>query len=174
MPDLTGELSNGIRATVPVALTAGLVLTAYLPFGSADVSRMFPEFALISVFFWSVYQPHLMPAGAAFLLGFLNDALSGMPLGLSALAVVLLQYAALHQRRAFVGQPFLVGWIGFAVLAAVAMVLIWFGASVYYFRLLEPSPVAVRLAITVAVYPLAAEFFGWLQRRLYPQVRYGS
>jgi rod shape-determining protein MreD len=168
------QLFAGLRASIPVALTALAVLAAYLPFGSAALSRTWPEFWLMSVFFWSVYQPNLMPAGAAFLIGFLNDVLSGMPLGLTALTLVLLQYAALHQRRAFVGQPFLVGWVGFAVLAAVAMVLMWFGASLYYFRLFEPSPVAVKLAITVAVYPLVAEFLGWLQRRFLLEGRHGS
>lgn len=159
------RLLVGLKSLLPVGLTVLLVLAAYLPYGSAELSRLFPQFALISVFFWSVYQPNLMPAGAAFLIGFVSDVLSGMPLGLTALVLVLLQYAALHQRRAFVGRPFLVGWFGFALLAAVAMVLVWLGASLFYMTAFEPAPVLVQLASTVAVYPLVAEFFGWLQRR---------
>jgi len=162
---LANRFRNGLKGLLPVGLTVLLVLAAYLPYGSAEVSRLFPQFALISVFFWSVYQPNLMPAGAAFLIGFVSDVLSGMPLGLTALTLVLLQYAALHQRRAFVGRPFLVGWFGFAFLAAVAMVLVWLGASLYYMTVFAPAPVAVQLAITVAVYPLIAEILGWLQRR---------
>lgn len=166
MTALAGRIDGAFRGVLPVVVTAFLILFAYLPYGSAEISRLFPQFALISVFFWTVYQPNLMPAGAAFLLGFLNDVLSGMPLGLSALILVLLQYAALHQRRAFVGRPFLVGWFGFALLAALAMGLIWLGASLYYLTLFDLWPVAVQCAITVAVYPLVAEIFGWLQRRL--------
>lgn len=162
---LTNRFLTGLKSMLPVGLTVLLVLAAYLPYGSVEVSLLFPQFALISVFFWSIYQPNLMPAGAAFLIGFVSDVLSGMPLGLTALALVLLQYAALQQRRAFVGRPFLVGWFGFAFLAAVTMVLVWFGASLYHLTVFEPAPVAVQLASTVAVYPLVAEFFGWLQRR---------
>ena len=173
METIAAQLSAACRAAIPVTLTACLVLVSYLPFGSGTLSRSLPEFALMSVFFWSIYQPNLMPAGAAFLLGFLNDVLSGMPLGLSALTLVLLQYATLHQRRAFADHPYLVGWAGFAVLAAVAMVLMWFGASLYYFRLFEPLPVAVKLGITIAVYPVAAELFGWLRRRYLVDVRRG-
>jgi rod shape-determining protein MreD len=165
MTVLAARLNSAARGILPVGVTVLLLLAAYLPYGSAEVSRLFPQFALVSVFFWSVYQPNLMPAGAAFLLGFLTDVLSGMPLGLNALVLVLLQYAALHQRRAFVGRPFLVGWFGFALLTAVAMVLIWLGAVLYYLTIFDPAPVAVQCAITVAVYPLVAEFFGWLQRR---------
>ena len=103
MQAIVQRTRNAARAVLPVALTVLMVLLAYLPYGSAEISRLFPQFALISIFFWSVYQPNLMPAGAAFLLGFFIDVLSGMPLGLNALVLVLLQYAALSQRRAFVG-----------------------------------------------------------------------
>ncbi len=166
MVALSTRINVAFRAVLPVVITLLLALCAYLPYGSAEFSRLFPQFALISVFFWSVYQPNLMPAGAAFLIGFFVDVLSGMPLGLTALVLVLLQYAALTQRPAFVGRPFLVGWIGFAFFAAVAMVLIWFGASLYYLTLFDPAPIVVQLAITVAIYPLIAELFGWLQRRM--------
>ena len=165
MQAIVQRTRNAARAVLPVALTVLMVLLAYLPYGSAEISRLFPQFALISIFFWSVYQPNLMPAGAAFLLGFFIDVLSGMPLGLNALVLVLLQYAALSQRRAFVGRPFLVGWFGFALLAAVAMVLVWLAASLYYLTLFDPAPVAVQCAITIAVYPLVAEMLGWLQHR---------
>ena len=46
------------------------------------------------------------------------------------------------------------------------MVLIWFGASLYYLTLFDPAPIVVQLAITVAIYPLIAELFGLLQRRM--------
>ena len=153
-----------LRALVPAAIAIMLIVLSHLPFGIDG--GLLPAFGLIAVYYWTVNNPRIMSAGVAFVVGLVADILGGTPLGLSALILVLLQYATMSQRRAFVGRPFVVAWFGFALLASAATVLIWFGASLYHLNLFDPAAAGLQLLITLATYPLLAELFGWFGRRL--------
>ena len=153
-----------LRDLVPAVVAILLIILAHLPLGID--AALLPAFGLIAVYYWTVNSPRTMPAGAAFFVGIVADVLGGTPLGLTALILVALQYATLHQRRAFAGRPFVVGWFGFSLLASVAMIGIWIGASLYHLNLFDLGAVGLQLLITLAAYPLLAELFGWIGRRL--------
>ncbi len=153
-----------LRGLMPASVALLLIIAAHLPLGID--AALLPAFGVIAVYYWTVNTPSAMPAGVAFLIGLVADVLGGTPLGLSALILVLLQYATLSQRRALAGRPFVVAWFGFVLLATATMALIWFGASLYHLVLFDPAAVGLKLLITLATYPLLAELFGWLGRRL--------
>jgi rod shape-determining protein MreD len=160
---LTNRVAELSRAAIPFLFSALLILAAVLPYGLPKSSLAAPVLALISVYYWSVFRPELMPAGAAFLLGLLVDVLSGGPPGLNALILILVHWAASGQRRALAGKSFAVGWLGYLLIAGGAAILNWFLASLFHAEIIESVPLLLSHAIGTAAYPLVAIFLARLQ-----------
>jgi len=160
---LAGRAANIARAGVPFAISAFLILAAMLPYGLPKSSQAAPVLALISVYYWSVFRPELMPAGAAFLLGLLVDVLSGGPPGLNALVLILVHWAAAGQRRTLAGKSFAVGWLGYLLIAAGAAIINWVFASLFHTTAIASVPLVVSHAIGTAAYPLVALFLARMQ-----------
>jgi len=158
------RLAVALRLCLPVVATLALILLATLPLRMPNVAALEPLVALISVYYWSVYRPDLMPAGAAFLIGLSVDLLSGGPLGLNAVVLVLVQWVAVSQRRAFVGKSFAVGWLGYLLVAAGAGCLSWLLVMLFHGRLVDPTPAVLGYLTGILLYPLAAMLLWRLQQ----------
>lgn len=156
--------------TLPFLIGVICVLLSFVPFGMVFGTGAAPAFGLMAVYYWGVTRPEVFPPYAVFAIGVLFDLLSAGPIGLWSLVYVLTYGVTLTQRMLFVGRGFGVFWMGFAAAAVVAGALAWAVASLYYYQLLSPGPVAMQLAVTVAFFPLFAPLFGQVQRRLLPQV----
>jgi len=151
---LTNRIMDIARAGIPFTLSVFLILFAVLPYGLPKSSLAAPILALISVYYWSLFRPELMPAGAAFLLGLMVDILSGGPPGLNALVLIMVNWAASGQRRALAGKSITVGWLGYLLIAAGAAVTNWVVASLFHATIIEPTPLLVSHAVGAAAYPL--------------------
>lgn len=151
-----GEIRRFIAALIPT-FTAGLfALAGIVPAGVPGFSTVTPLLSVAVIFFWVVARPNLLPPAAVFCIGLLQDVLSGGPIGLWALTLLMVQYLSLSQRRFLAGQSFVLGWIGFASIVTGAACLAWLAACIYYDVLLSPMPVLVQAALTVLVYPAIA------------------
>ncbi len=153
---LTNRIMDVARAGIPFTLSVLLILFAVLPYGLPKSSLAAPILALISVYYWSLFRPELMPAGAAFLLGLMVDILSGGPPGLNALVLIMVNWAASGQRRALAGKSFAVGWLGYLLIAAGAAVTNWVVASLFHATIIESAPLLIGHAVGTAAYPLVA------------------
>ena len=69
------------RQLTPFILTMFLVLLSAVPFQVPGLARVMPLFSLIVIFHWGIYRAELLPAYAVFIIGFFQDALSGVPHG---------------------------------------------------------------------------------------------
>jgi rod shape-determining protein MreD len=155
-----------LLAASPSALAIVLVLLASLPWGLPQFAMLSPMVGLAAVYYWTVHRPDLMPPLGAFAIGLVADLISGEPLGLHAFVLTLAQAVALLNRRALAGESFLLVWLGFAAITAMAGAAQWLCASLFWWTLLSPRALIAQAAVTVAVYPLAAQFFALAQRRL--------
>lgn len=161
---LLHRLDVWARNLLPLMLTLSMLIIGMAPLPIPHFLPLGPGLALISVYYWGLHRPSLLPAPAVFAIGLLGDLLGMAPLGVGT-AVVLLVYAvAISQRRAFLGQPFLVVWWGFMVIAAGAMSLGWILASVLAGAALDPNPVIFSYLMTLALYPAIADLFARAQR----------
>jgi len=154
------------RALTPLGLTLLLLLFTLTPLRSPYFAPVVPSLALISIYYWTVFRPDLMPAGAVFLVGLLHDLLGGAPLGTGVLALLLVQAAVGGQRKFFATAGFPLLWIAFAVLAAVVEALIWLLACLLMGRLIDPSPAILQYAVTLAIFPCLFWLFGRAQQLL--------
>ncbi len=91
----------------------------------------FSEFAqiplfLISVYYWAIYRPTLLPGFVVFVAGLLLDIFGGGPLGVNALIFSFVYWIVTDQRGFLVGQSFMMIWFGFGLLNAAVILLKWF------------------------------------------------
>ena len=75
------------RSFVPFLVTLMLAILMALPLRLPALSTIMPAFTLIAVYYWAVHKPHLMPLWAVFLIGLVQDLLSGEPLGVAIIVL---------------------------------------------------------------------------------------
>jgi rod shape-determining protein MreD len=153
-----------LRLLLPGLVTFIAVLLTVLPLGIPFAAVVTPFLSLMAVYYWSIYRPDLLPPAAVFVLGVLQDILTGGPVGLLALVLLLVQALAVSQRRILLGQAFSVEWAGLLLVVAGAGAVSWTLASVYYLALVPPVPFVVQALITVALYPLGSWLFARVAR----------
>jgi rod shape-determining protein MreD len=78
--------------------------------------------------------------------------------------LLLVYVLAFSQRRLFLGQPFLVVWWGFMMIAAGAMALGWILAGFVAGGALDPKRAVFAYLMALALYPAIADLFTRAQR----------
>ena len=150
------QLDARLRLLVPFALAICAALLDLLPLQGLGAWGLTPFSLLCVVYFWSLYRPDRFGPLAAFTSGIVYDAMAGLPLGMTALILLLVRQLVLVQHRFFVARSFLVVWICFALLAPAVELVRWLLACAWWGRLFPLQPVALSLLLTVALYPLAS------------------
>jgi rod shape-determining protein MreD len=154
------------RSLVPFALAVLLVVLSLAPVRLPGFGAIAPWLPLIAVYFWSAHRPDLLPVWAVFLLGLFCDLATGGPLGISSIALMLVQLAVKSQRRHILPQPFIVQWSFFAVFAILAEVVLLALNAAAATAMIDARPALFQVLSTIAAYPLFAWLFGQAQRSL--------
>jgi rod shape-determining protein MreD len=144
------------RRSTPVLTTLALVLLSLIPFSIPGLPMVAPAGPLIAVFYWSVYRPDLLPAVAVFLIGIVQDVLTGSPLGVSSLVYLFVFGATLSQRRALLGKPFVLAWAVLLVIGVGAGAIAWLFNSVLLVQLVPAKPLLFQTIATIALFPCFA------------------
>lgn len=110
-------------------------------------------FTLMLIYYWSVYRPSLLPSIIVFGLGASFDLLSMMPLGLNALIFLIVRYVITSQRLFLTGQPFIIVWLGFAVVSFAALSMQWAFHGLIVFQWSAIEPIIFTVLISVFIYP---------------------
>jgi rod shape-determining protein MreD len=160
------RLDISIRQSTPVVVTLLLTVLSVVPVGLPASSSLAPDIVLIAVFYWTVHRPDLMRAWTVFVIGMLSDVLSGTPLGVHPLVLVLVHTVIISQHKIFRGAAFGVVWWAFSLIAPAAHIaaaaIAFVGAGVVP----EPSVLILRLVLTIGLYPALAWLLGRAQRAL--------
>ena len=156
-------LVNRLVPTLTIVLCAiASVIPAHLPAFTAVT----PAFALMAIYHWTLYRPDLLPFVAVFAVGLLLDMLTGAPLGISSLVLLLAYALVLSQREHLLLRRFTVVWVGFLVVAAAAALLQWLVVSLFYGMLLDVRAFVFQGVLTVATYPVVSYLLVRAQRTL--------
>jgi rod shape-determining protein MreD len=169
-PNLSYRANRAFRRLLPCLITLFLAFIAYVPTGIHGFAYVSPSLVFISVFYWSIHRPYLMPAPLVFLFGLLLDILSGGPIGMSSLLLLAVHAVCVSQRRVFVGKAFMLTWWGFILIAIGAAIFSWIVACVYYFSFIGLETVFIQLMLTLCVFPILAWGFGRLQNSLLKEI----
>jgi rod shape-determining protein MreD len=155
-----------INRLMPMLTTVVCVLVSVVPAHLPAFTAVTPAFALMAIYHWTLYRPDLLPFGAVFAVGLLLDMLTGAPLGISSLVLLLAHALVLTQREHLLMRRFTVVWVGFLVVAAAAAVVQWVVVSLFYGMLLDVRAFLFQGVLTVATYPVVSYLLVRVQRTL--------
>lgn len=150
------HLDARLRALAPFAVATAAVLLDVQPLLGLGPWGITPFSTLCAVYFWSLYRSDLFTPAAAFATGILYDALAGLPLGLTALVLLVVRQLVVVQQRFFLARSFPVVWCCFLLLAPAAEIARWLLISLWWGRLFDLAPVMLSVLLTIALYPLAS------------------
>ncbi len=157
--DFLQRADRWARNTTPFGLTLTLIIIGVLPLHIPEYAAIAPVFAVTSVYHWGVYRPHLLPSLAVFVLGLVQDVLSGTPIGLYAVVFLSLYGVCVFQRQFLVGKSFLVYWMGFGLIWFVASIELWALSSAWHLALLDIKGFVFQYLLTVGLFPFIAWIF---------------
>ncbi len=151
---------------VPPFTGLAAALLDLVPLPDAAPSSLAPFLTVCVVYFWTVFRPDLLPPLTVFVIGVVLDATGGLPLGLTALCLLLARALLLPSQRFLLRQPFPVVWAGFLLFVLAVAALRWLLASLFWVRVFPPEPSLLEAALTFACYPPIGWLLARLQRRL--------
>ena len=166
---LWNRLDVWARRLIPAGLSVVLVLVTVVPFPIPGYGAMVPMLALASIFFWAIHRPGLLPPVVVFVIGLVQDILTGALVGSGAVVLLLVYGLIVSQRIVFRNKSFLVVWWGFMMVAFGAGALNWLFASAFAGQLIFPGAALFQVLVTIAIYPLLTSILHRVHRLL-PQV----
>jgi rod shape-determining protein MreD len=111
-------------------------------------------FSVMVIYYWSIYRPRLLPPVLVFGAGIVFDAVSGLPLGLSAFVFLGLRWLVVDQRLFLMGQSFMMVWMVFAAMSAMCLVFQWFMYGVLNFQWTPILSVMFTFIAGFVVFPI--------------------
>jgi|MDTC01.3.fsa_nt_gb rod shape-determining protein MreD len=163
-PGLWHRMDVLARQLTPSMLTLALVIINVVPLHIPGFSRVVPLLPLMAIYHWAVFRPRLLPAYAVFLIGLLQDILTGAPIGVNALVFLAVYGAVLSQKQFFIGKSFFILWLGFSLIAAGAAIFYWLAISILNLTLVEPKTAFFQYLMTLGCFPVIAWVFMRWQR----------
>ena len=149
------------RSAVPVASTLAACLLDLFPIVMS--SPLIPDFAFLVLLAWRLLRPELWAAQAALPLGFVNDLLSGHPLGQS-MALWTITFLVFDLVDSRVGwRDYWMDWMFASVAIAFYTAGMWWIARLMGSRI-EFVVLAPQLALSIIAYPLVARLVVGLDR----------
>ncbi len=159
-------LSQLAWRALPLVLTIILMMAVNVPLHLLQGDVPAPNVALTSIFFWTMHGASFMPPWFVFIIGAVQDFMSGMPLGFS-IVVFLLSYGfTLTQRVFFKGRTGIGDWLGFALVASVSAGVSWVLGMIMFEQWLDPVDLLLQIGMTLLFYPLFARAFMMIRRVL--------
>jgi rod shape-determining protein MreD len=154
--------------SIPTLTTIVLLTVSVLPLHIPDYAAVAPLLALAGVYYWTIYRPELLPPVAVFIAGVVFDLLSGAPLGVTPLLLLLARALVMSQRRFFVNRLFPFVWCGFTLVAAAGIAFLWALGSLVEGTMLDMRAAILQWVLTVASFPAASYLLMRVQRNFLP------
>ena len=112
-------------AFMPLATIILALLFDAVPMATGTAALFLPNFALPVLFYWAVHTPRAVPLVLVFALGLATDALHDTPLGLHALAFIVVVLGAKSQSNELAGLGLLFNWAFFSLAALTYGILLF-------------------------------------------------
>lgn len=153
------SLNWALRLLLAQAAILLFMLLNIVSFSLPHAGDFKPFFLLMAVYYWAIYRPTVMPVFYTFILALIMDLLADLPMGLNALVIISLQMLIQRSRIFLMGQPYMMVWLGFAIVALCYALALWFFATLFSMQFSPPMPLVPSLVATlfsVLLFPLAS------------------
>ena len=122
------------------------------------------NFPFILVFYWSLKKNDSLSYGFIFIAGLFNDAVVGLPIGLSSLSYLLVCGFAAYLRNITLRPDLFKDWLFFLMTICVTNSLIYFLIVVFFKVNLNYLDYIFNIIFTFLLYIVIAYFFDIYQR----------
>ncbi len=143
-----------------IFLLLSIVLSRIPGFG-----QVMPLFTLINIYYWSMFYAGALPYWFLFILGLLQDTLTGQPLGFSSFINIVFAWMLADRMRIQSAPSFAVAWLKFAASACAVILLQWVVIGIYYGRILPLNIPALQWLSSCLAYPLMHVFLTCTYRK---------
>jgi rod shape-determining protein MreD len=139
---------------LPRLISVLLITLCGVKYNITGFSYLIPSIESLILFYWTIHNPRVVSKSFLIILGIYQDLLTGLPLGLSSLCYIIMNYALLSQRRYFIKSPFNVTWIGFFIFNLFAIILKSMLLMLYYQDFFVPTSMVIYFITTICCYPI--------------------
>jgi len=116
-------------------------------------------FLMITVYFWAAYRPNVLPPVMVFVLGLLADVITGTPIGVGAIILVLLNWAVSSQRAFLTAQSFAMVWLVFGIIYAAITVMQWLVFGLLQFQWPSVTHIMPQFLAGIIAFPCIAAIY---------------
>lgn len=146
------SFTDQLLVMTPAGIGALLVLAGALPPVFPGLS-FYPEMLVLLTCFFVIYYPAAWPIWVAFLLGLLEDLVSGAALGTHALLAMLLTLILRRRSARLNRQNFRMLWLEVTAMTLGYLLLLWLILSWVAYAALPLMPLVHSLVVTVLWFP---------------------
>src|SRR5271170_1785964 len=146
------RVNSGLVRMLPIATTLLAAIIAILPMPVPGYAALTPAFTLMAVYHLTIYRPDLLPPIGVFGVGLAQDLLTGGPVGVGTLVLLLARAAVLRVRRYFINRTFPFVWTGFTLLGAAAMLTLWALHCLLQLTVFDLRSTMFRTVLTIAIF----------------------
>ena len=154
------------RASLVQSFTLFLLLLSMVSLSLPYTGTIKPLLILVPLYYWNLYRPSFIPLFAAFAFGILIDLLAHYPVGLHAALFVVVGLVIKSQRLFMLGQPYLMIWLGFAIVSTSVYAAQWLFFMLIHMRFMPLTDLFASNAISILLYPAIAAILTVMQRIL--------
>ena len=157
------KITNQFLKNFPIILLFISVLNEF-DFNYLDLKYFSFNFPFILVFYWSLKKNDSLSYGFIFIAGLFNDAVNGLPIGLSSLSYLLVCGFAAYLRNITLRPDLFKDWLFFLMTICVTNSLIYFLIVVFFKVNLNYLDYIFNIIFTFLLYIVIAYFFDIYQR----------
>ena len=157
------KITNQFLKNFPIILLFISVLNEF-DFNYLDLKYFSFNFPFILVFYWSLKKNDSLSYGFIFIAGLFNDAVIGLPIGLSSLSYLLVCGFAAYLRNITLRPDLFKDWLFFLMTICVTNSLIYLLIVVFFKVNLNYLDYVFNIIFTFLLYIVIAYFFDIYQR----------
>ena len=157
------KITNQFLKNFPIILLFISVLNEF-DFNYLNLKYFSFNFPFILVFYWSLKKNDSLSYGFIFIAGLFNDAVIGLPIGLSSLSYLLVCGFAAYLRNITLRPDLFKDWLFFLMTICVTNSLIYFLIVVFFKVNLNFLDYIFNIIFTFLLYIVIAYFFDIYQR----------
>ena len=157
------KITNQFLKNFPLILLFISVLNEF-DFNYLNLKYFSFNFPFILVFYWSLKKNDSLSYGFIFIAGLFNDAVIGLPIGLSSLSYLLVCGFAAYLRNITLRPDLIKDWLFFLMTICVINSLIYFLIVVFFKVNLNYLDYVFNIIFTFLLYIVIAYFFDIYQR----------
>jgi rod shape-determining protein MreD len=139
----------------PALICVALTVLFAAPFRLFGLRLPEPVFGLVLAFAWPIIRPSALAPFALLAFGLFTDLYWGSPTGLWGVSLLVAYAGALSIRGLMQGQSWVVTWMWFVAMTAMAMAMAFFLSVLSSLNIPNLFGVFWQFLVTAALYPFA-------------------